>query len=277
MMSCITSVVPGTSPEKAVFFDMDGVLLDSMPCHVQAWQEAMGEFGCAVDEEVLYLHEGAIEPETAIRIFQDHGFYMDEARFAAILARQMAIFQERFRPHVQPYPEVPGIIARLREEGWTMALVTSSHGAILDQILPHEIRDALNHIVTGDRVSRRKPHPDPYIAALHAIGSDAASSLVVENAPAGIAAAKAAGLHCIALATTLAPERLSAADAVLTSHRELLAYLSSWDAGRVGMAPSHGPGRDLEDAQVRVWAEGGEDRFHDLYGSGQGCDGTGEG
>lgn len=224
--------MPRTPPEKAVLFDMDGVLLDSMSSHVQAWQEAMGEFGCAVDEEVLYLHEGAIEPETAIGIFQDHGFSMDEERFAAILARQMAIFQERFRPHVRPYPEVQGIIGRLREEGWTMALVTSSHGVILDHILPDEIRDALNYIVTGDRVSRRKPHPDPYLAALDAIGAHAASCLVVENAPAGIAAAKAAGLHCIALATTLAPERLSAADAVLASHRELLEYLASWDAGR---------------------------------------------
>lgn len=217
--------------KKAVLFDMDGVLLDSMTYHVRAWRDAMAEFGCSVPEEFLYLHEGAIEPDTAVGIFRDHGCEMDKDRFDAILARQKALFRGRFHPFVRPYPEVPGILGELRAAGWKMALVTSSHRDILESVLPPGIRDLMDHIVTGDRVTRRKPHPDPYLAGLGALGCESDACLVVENAPAGIAAAKAAGLHCVAITTTLAREHLLAADTVLASHSELFPYIAAWGMG----------------------------------------------
>ncbi|MBE9571056.1 MAG: HAD family phosphatase, partial [Proteobacteria bacterium] len=96
---------------------------------------------------------------------------------------------------------------------------------ILKKVLPPEIKSYMDHTVTGDQVSRRKPFPDPFLAALSALGQNPEACLVVENAPAGIMAAKAAALHCVALTTTLSEEHLSEADAVLSSHAELSDYL----------------------------------------------------
>jgi beta-phosphoglucomutase len=190
---------------------------------VRAWQEALSEQGFSVSAELLYLHEGAIEPDTAAAIFQNNERFIDADLFHEILERQMEIFAARYQPMIKPFPGVPQILRRLCDAGWQLALVTSSHVEIL--VLPPEIKSYMDHIVTGDQVSRRKPFPDPFLAALSALGQNPEACLVVENAPAGIMAAKAAALHCVALTTTLSEEHLSEADAVLSSHAELSDYL----------------------------------------------------
>jgi beta-phosphoglucomutase len=210
---------------RSVLFDMDGVILDSMPYHVRAWQEALSEHGFSVSAELLYLHEGAIEPDTAAAIFKDNKRFIDADMFHEILERQMEIFATRYQPMIKPFPEVPQLLKRLRNAGWKLAMVTSSHTEILKKVLPSEIKSYMDHIVTGDQVSRRKPFPDPFLAALSSLGKGPEACLVVENAPAGIMAAKAAALHCVALTTTLSEEYLSEADAILSSHAELINYL----------------------------------------------------
>jgi len=204
---------------------MDGVILDSMPYHVRAWQEALFEQGFSVSAEMLYLHEGAIELDTAAVIFKDNKRFINADMFHEILVRQMEIFATRYQPMIKPFPEVPQILKRLCDAGWQLALVTSSHMEILKKVLPSGIKGYMDHIVTGDQVSRRKPFPDPYLAALSALKQGPENCLVVENAPAGIMAARAAAIHCVALTTTLSEEHLSEADAVLTSHTELIDYI----------------------------------------------------
>jgi len=211
--------------EKAVLFDMDGVILDSMRFHVRAWQQAMEEFGLRVPEELLYLHEGAIEPDTAVRIFCGNGCSMDEETFAAILSRQMEIFSREYRPKVRPYPQVYSLLKRLKEQGWRLAIVTSSHGKVLDGTLPADIAAQMDSLVTGDRVERRKPYPDPYLAAMSSLGVSPSECVVFENAPAGIKAAKAAGAECVAITTTLSHKYLKEADHIVDSHHALLDYL----------------------------------------------------
>ncbi|PXF55948.1 MAG: HAD family phosphatase [Deltaproteobacteria bacterium] len=211
---------------RSVLFDMDGVILDSMSYHVRAWQEALSEHGFSVSTELLYLHEGAIEPDTAAAIFNDSGRSVDADMFRDILDRQMQIFAASYQSMVKPFPEVPQMLERLRKAGWQLALVTSSHAEILNKVLPSEIRSCMDHIVTGDQVNKRKPFPDPFLTALSALGQGPEACFAVENSPAGIMAAKAAGLHCVALTTTLSEEHLSGADIVLNSHAELIDYIN---------------------------------------------------
>lgn len=214
--------------QKAVLFDMDGVILDSMPFHVKAWQDALSERGVSVPEEVIYLHEGAIEPKTAIDIFEKNGCHLDEYGFKMLFMRQMEIFNARYRQMVHPYPGITELLDRLSAGGLQMALVTSSHKEIVENILPAEILKRMAHVVTGDSIRRRKPFPDPYLAAMSGLGLDEEACLVVENAPAGIAAAKAASLHCVAITTTLPMEHLAQADKVLATHSEVGDYISTW-------------------------------------------------
>jgi len=210
---------------KAALFDMDGVILDSMRFHVMAWKEAIAEFGYSVSEGLLYLYEGAIEPETAVELFKQNGCPIDCDMFHEIFSRQKALFREKYRSHVRPYPDVLSILEALRAKGLRLALVTSSHQEILEMILSEDIKALMNHVVTGDRVARRKPFPDPYLSAKDALCLESHECVVVENAPAGIQAAKAAKMHCVALTTTLESRHLSHADAVLSSHAELTRYL----------------------------------------------------
>lgn len=210
---------------RSVLFDMDGVILDSMPYHVRAWQEALVEQGFSVSAELLYLHEGAIDLNTAAAVFQGNNRLIDADMFHGILMRQMEIFAIRYQSLIKPFPEVLHILKRLREAGMQLALVTSSHAEILNKVLPTEIKGRMDYIVTGDKVERRKPFPDPFLTALSGLRQGPETCLVVENAPAGITAAKAAALHCVALTTTLPDVYLSDADAVLNSHTELSDYI----------------------------------------------------
>lgn len=211
---------------QAVLFDMDGVILDSMKYHVSAWKEAMRDFGCGICEELLYLHEGAIEPKTAVNIFCSHGCTMTEEDFHQIFQRQKSIFHNKYAAQVSPYTDVPSMLQNLHDGGLRLALVTSSHLDVVMSTLPATILMYLSYIVTGDRVTRRKPHPDPYLTAAAALGLKPQECLVVENAPAGIRAAKAAGMRCVAITTTLAPHHLQEADTTVANHLALTSLLS---------------------------------------------------
>ncbi len=209
---------------KAALFDMDGVIIDSMPYHVKAWQKALAEIGLSAPAELIYLHEGAIEPETAVQIFCDNGCKIDEKGFHKLFKRQREIFSNHYQKEVKLYDGAEKILSELKNRGWKIALVTSSHREVLEKVLPIHVFNLMDYVVTGDEVKRRKPNPDPYLTGLAGLNVNPSQSVVVENAPAGIRAAKAAGLKCIALTTTLSPEYLKEADEILSDHNELITY-----------------------------------------------------
>ena len=89
------------------------------------------------------------------------------------------------------------------------------------RILPKEIYDLFTVVVTGNDVINGKPSPEPYLLALEKLALEPADAIVVENAPFGIASAKAADLRCLALATSLPPKYLHQADEVFLSVKDL--------------------------------------------------------
>ncbi|MFN4197275.1 MAG: HAD family hydrolase, partial [Caldimicrobium sp.] len=88
-------------------------------------------------------------------------------------------------------------------------------------IFPKELKSFFEVFITGDKIEKRKPHPDPYLKAIKFFNVPNDKCLAVENSPAGIKSAKGANLLCIALTTTLAPEYLSSADYIVHSHKDL--------------------------------------------------------
>ncbi len=215
---------------NSVLFDMDGVILDSMPFHVAAWKDAFREREMEVDEGLFYLYEGAMEPEVACRLFSKNGTKLTIRDFFEIHERQKRIFLERYAHRVTPFEGALELLKWLKETGMPVGLVTSSHGEILDAVLPGPLRDLFDHIVTGDTVRRRKPHPEPYLAGLRGLGaSKDRGSIAVENAPAGIESALNAGLSCIAITTTLPRKHLKDAHKVVQNHQELFKELKKKD------------------------------------------------
>ncbi len=211
--------------KEVLLFDLDGVILDSMPWHVRAWQEAFRSFGLEIPEEAIYLHEGAIELDTARELFTGQGITPTPEFFREAFRLQKEIFTRKYRSRVQPFPGVVEQLEELKRQGRRLALVTSSHREILREVLPASLEKLFDLIVSGDRVPRRKPHPDPYLTGLRELGAHPQRALAVENAPAGIRSAKSAGLFCIAITTTLPPEHLREADLIVEDHSRLFRWL----------------------------------------------------
>ena len=222
----------------AVLFDMDGVILDSMACHAQAWQEVLAGLGVRVPLSFILENEGALGAEVLWRFLDEHGPVLDlpaldrqqaQAGMARLLDQQAALYLERQAGSVRPFPGVRRMLRGLKRAGVPAALVTSSRREMVETCLPPEIRQGFAVVVCAEDVTRHKPHPAPYLTAAGRLAQAPQDCLVVENAPAGIAAAAAAGATCYALASTLTPAHLAQAQAVFPDLERLACHLGLLD------------------------------------------------
>jgi beta-phosphoglucomutase len=206
---------------KAVVFDLDGVILDSMPAHAASWQEVFAEVGIRVESQFIYLHEGNLDwpsiRDTLAPGFEDPG----PDFFQTLLSRQREVFNHQYAAKVTVFTEAEPLLKDIKKAGLDLALVTSSSRQVLSPDLAEWLNGYFRIMVTGDAVTRHKPHPEPYLTAIKALQIDPEQALAVENAPVGVQSAKAAGLTCFALTTTLTPDDLKAADRVFPDHAAL--------------------------------------------------------
>ncbi|MBN1594491.1 HAD family phosphatase, partial [candidate division FCPU426 bacterium] len=193
----------------AVIFDMDGVIINGMPYHAQAWQETFASVGLDITAEEVYEREGEAGPAAVAHFLKERGMdaSLDEVR--DLIGKKERRFKEIAK--VEVFEGVPELLQALRRQGKRLALVTGTARHELEIILPVEIKQQFEIIITGDSVQRGKPDPEPYQKALAALGLTPEKALVIENAPLGIQSARAAGLDCLAVETSLACERLGGA------------------------------------------------------------------
>jgi beta-phosphoglucomutase len=207
---------------KAILFDMDGVLVDSMNYHMQSWKQLLENDGIFVTERFIYEHEGAMGQDIIENLFHKTGLPIDSNQILEIYDRQNRIFREEYLGKVRLYPETLPLISGFQQRGLRLGLVTSSRMNLVEQIWEdYQGLDRFEAIVTADDVTRFKPNPDPYLKALEKLKQEPESCLVVENAPSGIQSAKAAGLTCYAVASTLPPAYLQASDRIFPSLKAL--------------------------------------------------------
>jgi beta-phosphoglucomutase len=204
---------------RAVIFDMDGVITNTMPYHFDAWLAIFSSLGIKVDCFDVYTREGQDGLSTIKELYRQHRRKFDPGQARRILAEKEALFKRivkiRFVKGARPF------LRRLEKRGFRLALVTGTSRREMERILPAAIRRLFDVIIAGDDVKRGKPYPEPFLKALKALGVRAAQALVIENAPFGIEAAKRAKLFCVALETSLPKKYLGKADMVLRSFKEL--------------------------------------------------------
>ena len=214
----------------AVLFDMDGVIMDSMPYHVLAWQEVLQEFGYQVSAQAILEHEGGFTTEKWLKQFVDRpdpgAFSQQDYVFASHIMRQMGlrqieIFLPKYSRLVRPYSGVDRLLQVLQARGIPAALVTSSSRRIVEQILPLPIMESFRAIVASEDVILRKPNPDPYLQAAYKLEVKPSECLVVENSPYGIIAGLAAGATCVGISSTLPKNYLDQAHYCFSSMEEL--------------------------------------------------------
>lgn len=187
---------------KAVLFDMDGVLFNSMPYHADAWHTVMKRHGLNLSREEAYLHEGRTGAATINLVFQrEYGKDATPEMIESIYAEK----SEEFNKHPEP-ERMPGaweVMQKMRNEGITPVLVTGSGQRSLLDRLEHHFPGMFDshHMVTAFDVKYGKPHPEPYLMGLEKAGVKANEAIVVENAPIGVQAGVAAGIFTVAVNT----------------------------------------------------------------------------
>ena len=196
---------------RGVIFDMDGVLVDSEP-----WIEKAAR--------ALFAEHGREIPDSLFRSFVGMGedLFLREVAAAlhveidtAVAKRRLyELYLELTRGRLGPAQGAREFISRCREQGLRIAVASSAddmkvRGNLEELGLP---ADAFDAVVTGSQVARKKPAPDLFLEAARRLDIDPRDCLIIEDAVAGIAAAKIIGARCLGITTTFAPEDLREAD-----------------------------------------------------------------
>lgn len=207
---------------KAIIFDMDGVLVDSMPYHADAWKKVFEEEGIPIKRETVYWLEGSNHRGIVISVYQKHNMTASEDDIKRLSEEKKDIFRKIHKLEV--FPGVKELLVELKDK-YKLAVVSGSDREVVKEIVNTCFPGAFQVVLSGSDVQEGKPSPKPYLLALQKLGVSNEESLVVENSPRGIESAKNAGIKCIAIPTYLPKEALKDADIVVKNHEELRRYL----------------------------------------------------
>ena len=215
---------------KAVLFDMDGVLYNSMPNHAIAWQQSMARFGIQMTADDAYATEGARGVDTIRKmVLRQQGREIDEDEAQQMYDVKTQIFHSL--PEAPVMPGIPELMQKLTDDGLTCCVVTGSgQRPLISRILSDFGAFVTeDHITTAYDVRRGKPAPDPYLMGLQKAGDlKPWEAVVVENAPLGVRAGAAARIFTVAVNTgPLADQVLldAGADILFPSVTDFLASL----------------------------------------------------
>lgn len=195
---------------RAIIFDMDGVIVDSMPYHFIAWYEALRPWGIRVSCFDIYSKEGERWEKTLKSLLEQAGINPTSVILKKIFSNRQKIFRKNFKCFI--FKGVREFLLCLKEKGYSLGLVTGTPDIEIKKILPLKIKSLFDTIVAGNDVKNGKPHPEPYLKAAKNLAMKPVECVVVENAPLGIRSAKTAGMFCIAITTSLPKEYLKEAD-----------------------------------------------------------------
>jgi HAD superfamily hydrolase (TIGR01509 family) len=210
---------------KAVLFDMDGVLFNSMPYHAEAWHTVMKNNGYDLSREEAYMHEGRTGAGTINIVSQrQYGRDATEEEIQRIYKEKSDLFNTY--PQPEPMPGALELLKKIQAEGLTIILVTGSgQRSLLDRLEQHYPGCFKSELmVTAYDVKHGKPNPEPYLIALEKGGLKANETVVVENAPLGVQAGVAAGIFTIAVNTGPLPDKVlldAGANMLFSSMKEL--------------------------------------------------------
>lgn len=214
---------------KAALIDMDGVLYDSMPGHTLAWKQMMEGIGVNCDRDEFYLYEGMTGAATIDLLFQ-RAFGHD---CTPERARELYAVKSRYFNALgpaKPMPDADRMLAAIGNAGLKRVLVTGSGQKSLLDALARDYPGVFlpGMTVTAADVTHGKPDPEPYLKGAAIAGADPGECIVVENAPLGVRAGKAAGCFTVAVTTGPIPRgefEKENADMIFSSMSSFADYL----------------------------------------------------
>lgn len=216
----------------AVIFDWDGVLVDSGVNYYRAYELVLREAGIEVAPREIYLREGQPTPQLLETLFTQSGLPFTESQIQRLVERR-----REYDAALGPRAFFAGmweLVLRLRKLGCKTAVVTGSSLKSVRSLLDEQRERCFDVLVTADDVTRPKPGPQPFALAAERLSLELERCLVVENAPFGLKAARAAGCPTVGICTTLPAEELQEAKWIVRDHRELILLLTPPASPRPG-------------------------------------------
>ncbi|NYT19685.1 MAG: HAD family phosphatase [Methanosarcinales archaeon] len=208
---------------NSLIFDADGVLVDSMPCHADAWVRTFSEVGIDITRQDIYDIEGSNHVGVIRLIFKKAGRKADPELIEKLRVRKRELFFRNKK--ISSFEGMYDLLNCLKRH-FHLAVVSGSDRPIVDSMMKEFYPNIFEVTISGADVTNGKPHPEPYLKAIEILGVEKENCLVIENAPLGVDSAKNAGLYCVAVPTYVDAEKLKRADQIFQDHSQLLQYLS---------------------------------------------------
>ena len=186
-----------SKPIQAVIWDLDGVIIDSADEHRRAWQRLAHEEGITMTDADFWATFGKRNDDIFAQIWGN----LPPERAKELADRKEMYFRELIRESAKPLPGSIELMRELHDAGFAQALASSTpieNIQVISDILG--LKRYLSVIISGETVARGKPAPDIFLKAAEELDKDPAACLVIEDAVAGVEAAHAAGMRCIAVA-----------------------------------------------------------------------------
>ena len=198
---------------KAVIWDMDGVIADTAPYHLSAWQEVFRKRGVKFTEEDFKRNFGR-RNDTIIR--DTLGEQIAQGEIDAIAREKEETFRSLAGQKIKPFPGAVALLQSLRKHKFKMAIASSTPMENIQLITRSlGIDNCFQSIVTGQDVTEGKPSPQSFLLAAQRLGVEPRNCIVIEDAVAGVAAAKRAGMRCLAITNTHPRQSLKQADLIV--------------------------------------------------------------
>ena len=198
---------------KAVIWDMDGVIADTARYHLQAWQQTFRKRGVNFTEDDFKHHFGQ-RNDTIIR--DAIGQMVSPAEINTIAGEKEADYRRRVAQNLKPLPGVIALINSLTVNGVKMAIASSAPPENIQLVTRGlGIDNCFQAIVWGREVTEGKPSPQAFLLAASKLGIEPRNCLVIEDAIAGVTAAKQAGMKCLAVTNTHPRTSLKEADLIV--------------------------------------------------------------
>ncbi|MDR0385692.1 MAG: HAD family phosphatase [Prevotellaceae bacterium] len=198
----------------AVIFDMDGVLVDNAHFHERAFAEYFSRFGITLAPEMF----GRGNDELMAELFPNES----KERHRELAAGKEAYYRQIYEPHIKPVAGLIELLEELKNSGIPVAVGSSAPIENIDFVLDKlHIRNCFDVVVIAAMVQKAKPAPDIYLKSAEMLNIAPENCLVFEDALAGIAAARSAGMKVAGVATSLPKERLSGTDRIISDFTEI--------------------------------------------------------
>lgn len=204
-----------------ILFDYNGVIVDDEHLQREAMDEVLKVWGIELTEEQFEEHCLGQSDRSGFENLKKVFPRLQEVATDGLIQKKLKAFQQISETVLPLHPGVDKLLETL-SQNFRIGLVTGSLRSEMEPMLEKgKIRHLFEVAITADDVSRPKPDPEGYLKAAAAIGLSKENLAVVEDSPAGVAAAKAAGLKCIAVLQTVTKDKLTAADIIIPTVTDL--------------------------------------------------------